>query len=112
MLRYGAEVGEVGVRAVLRPKAMVNVVEDQRALGFGDGALDGVQLGGHVAARPAVLDHANHTAHLTLGATQAGEDGGVAGVKVRRSQAGNIPPGGICSRPHGPIIGLNAFGKH
>ena len=61
-----------------RTKAMVDMVMDQRPLGLGHRAFDGVKLRGKVEAGPPLLDHGNHPAQMTFGTFQPLGDGGMA----------------------------------
>src|SRR5262245_24996693 len=62
----------VGVHGIV--ETMVDVIVDQLALGIADRGLDRVQLLGKLQAGPAVLDHANQGAQMTLGTLQALDD--------------------------------------
>ena len=72
------------------------MVEDQRSLGLGDGALDGALDGAalrrHVEAGQPAVDHPDRGAQLTFGALQACEDRRVAGVAVNGFHAGEDTP--------------------
>ena len=61
---------------------MVDVVMDQRALRFGHGPFDGMELRREIDAGPPLFDHADDAAQMSFGALQSGGDGGVACVGV------------------------------
>jgi len=66
--------------AVGRRETMLDVIMDQLALGVGEGVLNSVQLLGEVEARPALLKHRQNLAEMAVGALEALDDFGVAGV--------------------------------
>jgi hypothetical protein len=77
-------------------QTMIDVVVNQRSLGFADGLFDGVKLLGEVEARPAFPEHLDDAAEVTLGPLQPFDDirVGVMNVIVCHGAQG-IPPGGI-----------------
>ena len=69
-----------GAGAIGRRETMLDVIMDQLALGVGEGVLDRVQLLGEVESRPALLEHRQNLAEMAVGALEALDDFGVAGV--------------------------------
>ena len=65
-------------------EAVVDVVVDERALGAGNRAFNGLKLLGDVDAGPLFLDHPDDAAQMTRCAVQALDDRRVAGVRVMR----------------------------
>jgi hypothetical protein len=63
-------------------EAMVDMVVDERALGAGYGAFDGLELLRNVDAGSLLLDHADNAAQMTGSAVEPLDDRRVAGVCV------------------------------
>lgn len=63
-------------------EAVVDMVVDERALGAGDGALDGLELLRDIDARSLFLDHTDDAAQMTGSAVEPLDYRRVAGVSV------------------------------
>ena len=63
--------------------AVVDVIMDQRAFGFGHSAFNGVQLCGQIGAGSPFLDHSDNPPQMPLGTFQPGCDGRVACMDMR-----------------------------
>lgn len=63
-------------------EAMVDVIIDQRALGAGNGVLDGLELLRDIDAWPTLFDHCGDTSQMAIRAIQSLDDRGMAGVSV------------------------------
>ena len=53
---------------------MIDVIVDQRSLGFSDRFLDGVKLLGQIETRAALTEHLDDPAEMSFGATKPLDD--------------------------------------
>ncbi len=78
---------------------MIDVVVNQRPLGFADGLLDRMKLLGEIETRSSLIKHLDHTAKMTFGPPQPFDDIRVSFVNVVVCHTQNISPlGGYGNR--------------
>jgi hypothetical protein len=87
IFRYGLEFVDDGlgrsagsVRGGIQ--AMIDMVVNQRSLGFTDGLLDGMQLLGKIETRSPFTEHFDHPAEMTVGPLQPLHDVGMGFVNM------------------------------
>jgi hypothetical protein len=75
---------------------MIDMIVNQRPLGFANGLLDRMKLLGKIEARPSFAEHLNHPAEVTLGPLQPFDDFRMGLMYVIVRHIGKpILPGGI-----------------
>jgi hypothetical protein len=83
---------------------MIDVVVDQRPLGFADRLLDRMKLLGEVKARPSFVKHLDDAAQMTLGPLEPFDDIRVGVVNVIVRHKATYPPGGdVATRAFVPV---------